>query len=244
MRRRLVIGAAIMAAGGALGGCQVSDPGTNVINGKEQFVARCGSCHVLERAGTTGVTGPNLDEAFQRARQDGLGESTFEGMVYAQILNPNPDAQTDPQTGKPTAAMPSNLVTGDDAEDVAAYVASAAGKRGKDSGRLADVGAKQAEGTARAEGGVLTIPATGGTAYRFADAVAEPGSLTIESPNESPVEHNIAVEGDGLDVKGPVVPNGGNSEIEVDLQAGEYTFYCSVPGHREAGMEGPLRVEG
>jgi plastocyanin len=243
MRRRIVIGAAIMAAGGALGGCQVSDPGTNVVNGKEQFVARCGSCHVLERAGTSGVTGPNLDEAFQRARKDGLGETTFEGMVYAQILNPNDDPQTDPATGKPAGSMPSNLVTGEDAEDVAAYVAQAAGKRGEDQGRLAQVGAVQAEGTAEAEGGVLTIPATGGTAYRFADAVAPPGALTIESPNESPVEHNIAVEGSGLDVKGPVVPNGESSEIEVDLQPGEYVFYCSVPGHREGGMEGPLRVE-
>jgi uncharacterized cupredoxin-like copper-binding protein len=43
--------------------------------------------------------------------------------------------------------------------------------------------------------------------------------------------------------EGPVVNNGGVSEIEVDVQPGEYTFYCSVPGHREGGMEGTLTVE-
>ena len=241
-----MIGAAIMAAGGALGGCQVSDPGTNVINGKEQFVARCGSCHTLERAGTTGVTGPNLDEAFQRARTDGLGESTFEGMVYAQILNPSKEQQFDPKTHKPVSLMPANLVTGEDAEDVAAYVASAAGKRGKDSGRLAQVGGKKAQGTAKEKGGVITIPAdpAGSTAYQFADAEGKPGSVTLESPNESQVDHNIALEGNGVDEKGPVVKGGGVSKIEVQLEAGTYTFYCSVPGHREGGMVGELKVEG
>ena len=46
-----------------------------------------------------------------------------------------------------------------------------------------------------------------------------------------------------MDEVGPEVAGGGVSEIEVDLQPGEYTFYCSVPGHREGGMEGTLTVE-
>ena len=61
-------------------------------------MANCGSCHVLARAGATGVIGPNLDEAFQRARKDGFGESTFEGIVHAQILNPALNPQIDPVT--------------------------------------------------------------------------------------------------------------------------------------------------
>jgi plastocyanin len=242
MRRALLLAGIVVAAAG-VGGCNLVDSGTNLVNGKEQFVDKCGSCHVLARAGTTGVTGPSLDAAFERARQDGFGESTFEGLVYAQIDSPNRNPSVDPATGRDEAVMPADIVTGEDAEDVAAYVAHAAGSPGEDAGQLAQVGAAQAEGTAEAENGVLEIPATGATNYEFAEATAPAGALTIRSPNESPTEHNIALEGGGLNELGPVVGEGDVSEIEVDVQPGEYTFFCSVPGHREAGMEGPLTVE-
>jgi plastocyanin len=242
MRRALLLAGIVTAAAG-VGGCNLVDSGTNVVNGKELFVQDCGSCHVLSRAGTTGVVGPNLDAAFQRARQDGFGESTFEGLVYAQIDSPNRNPSVDPETKKPQPVMPPDIVTGDDAEDVAAYVASAAGKPGEDTGALAQVGAAQAEGTAEAENGVLEIPATGATNYQFADATAPAGALTIRSPNEAATEHNIALEGNGVNEEGPVIGQGEVSEIDVDVQPGEYTFYCSVPGHREAGMEGPLTVK-
>ena len=141
--------------------------------------------------------------------------------------------------------MPANLVTGDTARDVAAYVAYVAAKRGEDGGALADVGVRRAEGTARAENGTLDIPVdpSGGLAYVVASAEAEAGPLTLRSENPTAIPHNIAVDGNGIDEKGPVVQNGGVSELQVDLQAGEYTFYCSVPGHREGGMEGTLTVQ-
>jgi plastocyanin len=245
MRRRALALVGIIAASAAVTGCGLTDSGTNLVNGKEQFVASCGACHVLSRAGTTGVTGPTLDEAFQRARTDGFGESTFAGVVEAQIANPNINPSVDPVTGEEIPIMPAAIVTGSDAADVAAYVASAAAKPGEDTGPLAQAGAAQAEGTAEAEGGTLEIPADpgGSLAYTFADAVAPPGQLAIESPNESSVPHNIALEGNGVNEEGPVVQDGGVSDIEVDVQPGEYTFFCSVPGHREAGMEGPLTVE-
>jgi uncharacterized cupredoxin-like copper-binding protein len=241
--RALALAGLVVASGG-LGGCELTDSGTNVVNGKELFVQRCGSCHVLNRAGTTGVVGPNLDEAFQRARQDGFGQSTFEGVVKAQIAEPNRRPSYDPESGDEIPVMPADIVTGEDAEDVAAYVASAVAQRGEDTGQLAQVGAAKAEGTAEAEDGVLTIPAdpNGSLAYQFADAEAPAGQLTIRSPNDSSVDHDISVEGNGVDERGEVVKNGGVSEVQADLQAGDYTFYCSVPGHREAGMEGTLTV--
>ena len=242
MRRALLLAGIVTAAMG-VGGCNLADSGTNLVNGKEQFVAKCASCHVLERAGATGVTGPNLDEAFQRARKDGFGETTFEGLVHAQILNPAKNPQIDPDT-KRQATMPAKLVTGEDAEDVAAYVASAAGKAGEDTGALAEVGGGP-EGTAEAENGVLEIPAaeSGALYYVFADAKAPAGQLKIESPNDSSVDHNIALEGNGVNEEGPVVKDGKVSEIDVDLQPGEYTFFCSVEGHRQGGMEGTLTVK-
>jgi uncharacterized cupredoxin-like copper-binding protein len=226
----------------ALTGCELKDDGDNLVNGKTLFVEQCARCHALARAGAKGVIGPDLDQAWQRAEQDGLGRSTYEGIVHRQILQPNTNPQFNPETGKPMELMPANLVTGEDAQDVAAYVAQSAAATGEDTGALAQVGGGP-EGTAVAEGGTLEIPVGVGLAYEFADAEAPAGPLTIESVNDQPADHNIAVDGGGVDEKGDVVANGGTSTVRVDLEPGEYAFYCSVPGHREGGMEGKLTIE-
>ena len=91
------------------------------IRGKELFVDGCGSCHALADAGTTGAIGPNLDFAFLQSRIDGLGEDTIQQVVRGQIAYP----VTDPPTDAP--GMPADIFTGQDAEDVATYVAAVAG---------------------------------------------------------------------------------------------------------------------
>ena len=240
---RVVVAGIVSAL--VLSGCQLKGGGEDLVNGKTLFVQECAACHVLKRAGATGVTGPDLDAAFAQSRRDGLGESTFRGVVEQQILHPNINQQVEPKdnSDKRLPLMPAKLVEGDDARDVAAYVAQAVAKEGDDPGRLASVGAQKAEGTAEAENGVLDIPmADAGLAYTFADATAPSGQLRITSENPQSVDHNIAVDGSGVDEKGPVVQND-VSEVSVDLQPGEYSFYCSVPGHREGGMEGKLTVE-
>jgi plastocyanin len=243
MRRGGVI--ALIAAAAALQGCSLTSQDSNLVNGKKQFVAKCGSCHTLARANATGVVGPNLDEAFQRARVDGFGQTTFKGLVHRQIENPARRAQHDPVTGKELPLMPANLVTGSDAEDVAAYVASAAAKSGKDTGALAQVGGSQSKGTAQEKSGVLDIPAdsSGALAYQFDTATGQPGPVTINSKNDSSIDHDISIEGNGVDEHGQVVKDGGVSTVKVTLKPGSYTFYCSVPGHREGGMEGKLTVK-
>jgi plastocyanin len=238
----VLVGCAVVAA--LASGCGgVATGQANVIHGKEQFVAKCGVCHTLARAGTKGTAGPNLDAAFERARHDGFGETTFAGIVEQQIVQPSRLPQVDPKTGKELPGMPANLVKGRDAHDVAAYVAMTAGAGGEDRGQLASVGARP-EGTAEEDGGTLAIPVhpNGGLAYQFADAEASAGPVKIISKNDESIDHNIAVEGTGVDEKGPVVKNGATSEVDLDLDPGEYTFYCSVDGHREGGMEGKLTV--
>src|SRR3954451_24712223 len=129
-RGRVVYGVAAMAAV-FLSGCQLRDSGDNLVNGKTLFTEECARCHTLARANATGVVGPNLDAAFARSRTDGLGESTIEGIVHQWILHPNRNVQVDPQSGKPLQLMPAGIFKGEDARDVAAYVASAAAEPGK-----------------------------------------------------------------------------------------------------------------
>ena len=61
--------------------------------------------------------------------------------------------------------------------------------------------------------------------------------------NPSPVAHNINIEGDGGVVAESEDVTGGAVEISAQLQPGEYVFFCSIPGHREGGMEGDLLVQ-
>jgi mono/diheme cytochrome c family protein len=101
----------------------------DLVNGKAKFVQKCSSCHTLGRANAQGTQGPNLDEAFAAALADGMTPSTLQGVVRRQIANV-----------RRGSIMPEDLVTGNDAIDVAAYVAAASGKKGQDTGALATAG--------------------------------------------------------------------------------------------------------
>jgi mono/diheme cytochrome c family protein len=241
----------------ALGGCGIQfDSGQdNLVAGKQQFVAKCGACHVLNRAGTKGNVGPDLDASFARSIKDGLGRSTIEGMVKEQIAFPNPRGiQSGPTppfgTGKPAprVQMPAKLLEGKQAENVAAYVAFAVAKPGKDTGPLSTA-VQQAGGgkPIAAAKGAIDIPAdpTGQLAYVTKQATAPAGKLLVSSTNKSSTPHDIAVQGPGVSLtKGPVVSNGGTSKVPpVSLKAGKYVFFCTVPGHRQAGMQGTLTVK-
>ena len=119
---RTTVPAALAAAALAVAGCsnEGSQQTANIVNGKQQFVAKCGSCHTLARAGTKGVVGPNLDDAFAVSRAQGWGSNAIRGVVLGQIQHPGKGFQ-----------MPADIVTGDDADDVAAYVAASAAVPGK-----------------------------------------------------------------------------------------------------------------
>jgi mono/diheme cytochrome c family protein len=228
----LLIGATALVV--ILAGCSAKGGGSNAdpVKGKQLFVQHCGSCHVLARAGTKGTTGPDLDAAFARARQDGFGSAAIRGIVDKQILFPNREG-----------VMPANLVTGQDAEDVAAYVGRSAAVPGKDTGALATVGQAQQKPLAKAVNGTLAIPAdpNGQLLYVYKNATAPAGPLTIDSQNKSQTPHDISVVGKA---RGKVVKGGGTSTINVNLKPGKYMFECTVPGHAQAGMKGTLTITG
>jgi plastocyanin len=232
--RAAFAGLAAAGAALALSACSAHNEAgnANLISGKQLFVQKCGSCHVLARAQTKGTTGPNLDEAFQRALKDGMQRSDFSGAIHGQILHPNRQG-----------VMPAKLVTGDKAYDVAAYVARSVAAGGKDTGLLATA-VKQAGGGKPAveKNGSVEIDAdpTGQLAFVTDAAQGTPGKITVKMANKSGTPHDIVIDGKG---KGQVVQNGGVSQFNADFAAGSYTFYCSVPGHRQAGMQGKLVVK-
>jgi mono/diheme cytochrome c family protein len=121
--------AALLTAGCGTGGLQSG--AADKEHGKQLFLEKCGSCHTLAAAGTQGKIGPNLDDAFSGPREQGFAESSIRNVVHDQILFPvtNPSGVDVGKNGveNKVTGMPAKLVTGDDANDVAAYVASVAG---------------------------------------------------------------------------------------------------------------------
>jgi cytochrome c6 len=105
-----------VAAALSLAGCGTGGKAAHgdVTNGKKLFVSTCAGCHTLADASAQGKVGPNLDDAFAADRGQGFKASSIQDLVLDQIRF----AQ-----GK----MPANLLHGQDAQDVAAYVASVAG---------------------------------------------------------------------------------------------------------------------
>ena len=114
MRPVLLSLAALALAGCGTGG--LAEEHADVAQGKLLFKQKCGACHTLREAGTQGSTGnpaggPNLDNAFAAPTEEGFDESTVREVVREQINYATPP-------------MPRDLVEGDDADAVAAYVAT------------------------------------------------------------------------------------------------------------------------
>jgi mono/diheme cytochrome c family protein len=240
---RVTAGGTLAALTLATAGCSVKGAdNANVIEGKKQFVSKCGSCHALARAETKGLVGPNLDEAFRASLAEGMHRNTVRNIVEGQIQIPNP-----------SGTMPKDLVTGATRKDVAAYVSQVVARSGKDSGLLAS--AVQAPGAGKPaveKDGKLSIPAspTGQLVYTTDKATGTPGPVSLEMPNTSGVSHNIALEAgiNGATAKGPAIVSSPfttktTSTVSATLKPGSYTFFCEAPGHRPAGMYGTLTVK-
>lgn len=126
-RGQVVAGAfALLTLGALLAGCGGGEPDT--VRGRQLFIQHCGTCHALAQAGTSATIGPDLDAAFAQARADGMTDSTIEGVVEKQIAHPREVEEGTPDYER--VFMPANLVTGQDAHDVAAYVGTVAGVPG------------------------------------------------------------------------------------------------------------------
>jgi mono/diheme cytochrome c family protein len=174
-----LVAAALLVAGCGAGGVASSGARADTQNGATLFTANCGACHTLSAAGTTGTIGPNLDNAFAGDVKQGYPQSSIENVVLDQIrlgsgqvdatyttskdyLNKKCENDQAKCLGQP---MPANIVKGQDAIDVAAYVASVAGQGGYTTGggfaSLGTDGAKIFKGAGCA--GCHTLAAAGAT---------------------------------------------------------------------------------
>jgi plastocyanin len=92
-------------------------------------------------------------------------------------------------------------------------------------------------------GGTLQLAASPtDIAYDKTELSSAPGEVTIDFTNPAPLEHDVAIEQDGKEIAASETIAEGKASTSADLAPGTYTFYCTVPGHREAGMEGTLTV--
>jgi cbb3-type cytochrome c oxidase subunit III len=173
-RSLLLLGALALLAGCGTGG-KASSSGVDQTNGQKLFQAKCGGCHTLAAAGTSGTSGPNLDEAFGPSRKQGFKQSTIQNVVLDQIR-------------LASAPMPKNLVTGQDAQDVAAFVAATAGKAGAEAPppeQLGNDGKK-----------IFQSECASCHTLKAADATGTIGpNLDQLKPSESVVQHQVEVGG-------------------------------------------------
>jgi cbb3-type cytochrome c oxidase subunit III len=108
-----LLAAAVLIAAGCGTGGKASSAGDQA-NGQKLFQSKCAGCHVLAAAGAQGTLGPNLDDAFAGPKSENFKQSTIQNVVLDQIR-------------EASMPMPANLVKGQDAIDVAGYVAAVAG---------------------------------------------------------------------------------------------------------------------
>jgi uncharacterized cupredoxin-like copper-binding protein len=110
---------------------------------------------------------------------------------------------------------------------------------------------QEAEGEKEAEGGTAAASTlefesdpSGSLAYTTTEATGKAGKVTVNFTNQSAVPHDVALEDEaGETIAETETVAEGSDSTTAELKPGKYTFYCTVPGHRQAGMEGTLTVK-
>jgi plastocyanin len=112
-------------------------------------------------------------------------------------------------------------------------------------GEEAEEGAETAGAAPRATGRSVEFAADPGGALKYdkTRAAVKAGRVTIRFTNDSSVEHNVTVARGSTTLGATKTITTANATLALRLQAGDYVFFCSVPGHRQSGMEGTLIAE-
>lgn len=225
------------------------------------FRENCGSCHTLAAGGTDGVVGPNLDVLLAT------------GAESSDVVDANCQRVLNAVEHGIGGRMPAGILQGANAETVANFVARnveyvnttpepepsnvvTAGKVDCGTEKPSGGGAPSGGGRTTTTGGGGAAAAGGGSkvqvsadpsgalAFEQSSLSATSGKVTIDFSNTSPVGHDVRIsDAGGTDLGGTKIVTGGTATASVDLKPGSYTFFCSVPGHEQAGMKGTLTVK-
>jgi uncharacterized cupredoxin-like copper-binding protein len=136
-------------------------------------------------------------------------------------------------------------LTGAAALSVAALLLAGCGDGSAKSSTATTSGTASAAGASSGTAETLHLKAdpSGALKFNVKSLTATAGKVTLVMNNPSQLSHSIAIQGAGLNAAGPVVGPSGTSTVSATLKPGTYTFYCTVPGHRAAGMFGTLTVK-
>jgi plastocyanin len=129
---------------------------------------------------------------------------------------------------------------------VTALALSACGSSDDSSSTTAATTSSTETSTSASGGATVSFQAdpSGALQYTETDVTAKAGNDTIEFDNPSSTGHDVVIEDEsGSEVAKTDIITDSTASATADLKPGTYTFYCSVPGHREAGMEGTLTVK-
>ena len=231
-----------------------SDP--MVKEGQQAFLgSACVVCHTVRGTNASGDLGPDLTHLASRRT---LAAGTLEnnrGNLAGWIL--------DPQSIKPGNLMPATNLAPDQLHAILDYLESLGPGETTPASPSAEATPEE-EATPAAEEATPSAaeqatPEEGGATadeepqteitVEMVDIDFNPNEFTIAAntdvtiilPNLGDLPHNFHI--DELDIHSEDVEPGGETTITINAEPGEYTFYCSIPGHREAGMEGTLIVE-
>jgi uncharacterized cupredoxin-like copper-binding protein len=122
-----------------------------------------------------------------------------------------------------------------------------AAKQGADAGQAAKGaatggGANSVPAGPRARAKAKAVPVKESEFKIAVQQTLKPGSYDFQVGNAGKIEHNLVIEDGGTEKKTPLIKGGGKSDLKVALKPGTYRFYCSVPGHAQAGMDVKVKV--
>jgi plastocyanin/mono/diheme cytochrome c family protein len=202
-----------------------------------------GNCTRVLNAVTGGLNGRMPKGILEGGQAEEVASFVARNLNYLGVAPPANGKPAEPVTAASTTCTTTSSSSGGSGQPASAGSGGGNSSSGGGSGAS---GGGSASTTGGAKGGTVAISAdpTGQLKFEQSTVTANAGAVKIDFTNQSPVGHDVKIaDSSGKELGGTAVVTGGTATATVDLQPGKYTFFCSVPGHEDAGMKGTLVVK-